>query len=160
MLAEALVAARHERAQLARGGVEPTGDVYRLMRVAYPGAFAAMLVECWWRGGQAGAGLGAGVAVFGLAKALKWWAIATLGPAWTFRVIVVPGDALVARGPYRFLRHPNYLAVCGELIGAALMTGAYVAGPLAAGLFGGLMLRRIRVEARALAGGIDRGRTS
>ena len=53
------------------------------------------------------------------------------GACWTFRVIVVPGTTLVASGPYRFMRHPNYVAVVGELVGVALMTGARVTGPLA-----------------------------
>jgi len=156
MLIEAIVAARHERAQRARGGVEPLHDVFRVMRVAYPAAFGVMIAEGVIRGGPVPAVFAAGVAVFVLAKALKWWAIAALGAAWTFRVIVVPGDALVARGPYRALRHPNYLAVCGELIGAACMTGAALAGPIATGLFCALMLRRIRVEEHAL----DTSRTS
>ena len=47
--------------------------------------------------------------LFILAKALKWWAILSLGRSWTFRVIVVPGDAPVASGPYAWLRHPNYV---------------------------------------------------
>ena len=62
--------------------------------------------------------LAAGLAVFFVGtKALKWWAILTLGPSWTFRVIVVPGAPLIASGPYRFVRHPNYVGVVGELIG-------------------------------------------
>ena len=54
------------------------------------------------------------------AKALKWWAILTLGRFWTFRVIVVPGATLVAGGPYRWLRHPNYVGVIGELVGVGV----------------------------------------
>jgi protein-S-isoprenylcysteine O-methyltransferase Ste14 len=66
-------------------------------------------------------------------------------------VIVVPGARLVSAGPYRYVRHPNYIAVFGELLGAALMTGAAVAGPLAVASFAFLIGRRIRVETRALA---------
>ncbi|HZT75210.1 MAG TPA: isoprenylcysteine carboxylmethyltransferase family protein [Vicinamibacterales bacterium] len=150
MIAEALVAARHERAQLARGGVEPDADVYRAMRIIYPGAFALMLVELAWRGGPATFVIAAGALLFVFAKALKYWAIATLGPAWTFRVIVVPGAPLTHTGPYRFLRHPNYVAVAGELVGAALMTGSWVAGPAAVLIFGVLLNKRIAVEERAL----------
>jgi methyltransferase len=148
MLAEAWLAARNERQQRARGGIEPPGDVYRLMRVAYPAAFAAMIAEgawdpshAWWF---------AGLAVFAAAKALKWWAVAALGSAWTFRVIVRPGTTLVTRGPYRLLRHPNYVAVVGELVGVALMSGARVSGFLMTVIFCNLMLRRIAVEDRAL----------
>jgi methyltransferase len=148
MLIEARRAATHERAQRARGGIEPAGDVYAVMRFAYPLSFAVMLVE--------GAATGAlpaftlGLALFAAAKALKWWAILALGPFWTFRVLVLPGASLVATGPYRFIRHPNYVAVAGELVGAVLMTGARVAGPIATLAFCALMLRRIQVENRAL----------
>jgi methyltransferase len=84
------------------------------------------------------------------AKALKWWAILTLGPAWTFRVITVAGEALVAGGPYRLFRHPNYVGVFGELAGVTLMSGALVAGPVATLGFGALILKRIGIEERAL----------
>ncbi len=148
MLIEASVAARNERGQRARGGVEPSGDVYRIMRVAYPVAFAAMIAEGAWAPSHAWWSMG--LAVFAVAKALKWWAIAALGPAWTFRVIVRPGVPLVAGGPYRFLRHPNYVAVAAELVGVALMSGARLSGLPMTLMFCGLMLKRIAVEDRAL----------
>src|SRR5580765_5139735 len=119
MLIEARRASRNERAQRARGGIEPPGDVYRWMQVVYPGAFLAMFVEGAVRGGPAPGLFLVGAIVLAAAKALKWWAILSLGPFWTFRVIVVPGASLVARGPYRFVRHPNYVGVLGELVGAA-----------------------------------------
>ena len=62
----------------------------------------------------------------------------------------VPGDTRVTSGPYRVARHPNYLAVIGELLGVALTTDARVSGPLGILLFGALMLRRMTVEDRAL----------
>ena len=151
MLVEAARAGRNERAQRARGGVEPDGDVYALMRVLYPAAFAAMIAEGVLGGTPPARELfAAGLVVFVIAKALKWWAIVSLGPLWTFRVIVLPGTALVSRGPYRFLSHPNYVGVVGELVGVALMTRAVVAGPIAIVAFGALLLKRISVEARAL----------
>jgi methyltransferase len=156
MLIEARVAATNERAQRARGGIEPRDDVYAIMRVAYPAAFLAMIVEgaFWPDHGY----VPAGAAVFFIAKCLKSWAIVSLGDAWTFRVIVRPGVPLVASGPYRWLRHPNYVAVAGELAGVALMSGARVAGPLGTLFFAVLMLRRISVEERALeaAGAAER----
>ena len=107
MLVEARRARLNERIQRGRGGVEPDGDVYRLMLAAYPGCFLAILIEGAWRGAPAFGVQLAGAVVFAAAKVLKWWAIRVLGPAWTFRVIVVPGLPLVASGPYRYLRHPN-----------------------------------------------------
>jgi methyltransferase len=147
---EAQRAAANERRQLARGGIEPPGDVYAIMRVAYPAAFAVMLLEGWLRGSLPGWAVWIGAACFAAGKAIKWWAIVTLGPAWTFRVVVVPGAPLVRRGPYRFLRHPNYVGVVLELVGVAFAAHAAVSGPLATVLFGMLLKRRIRVEERAL----------
>jgi len=159
MALEARRAGRNERIQRQHGGIEPAADVYRIMRVTYPGAFAAMLLEAALRRELSPRTLVAGAVVFVFAKALKWWAVATLGRFWTFRVIVVPRATLVNRGPYRFLRHPNYVAVIGELLGVALLTGAIVTGPLAVLGFGSLILRRIGVEERALAGSLRAGRS-
>ena len=149
MLVEARVASVNERGQRALGGIEPPGDVYRIMSVAYPAIFLVMIAEGAWRPGYEQLTIGA--VIFVAAKLLKWWAILTLGPAWTFRVIVRPGAPLVAAGPYRWLRHPNYVGVAGELAGVALMSGARVAGPVGTAVFVVLMLRRIRVEERALS---------
>ena len=150
MLLEARRAGRHERQQLARGGIEPPGDVYALMRVAYPAAFLLMIGEGFWRGAPSSAWIAAGAAVFVAAKALKWWAIMALGPSWTFRVIVVPGDRLVRTGPYRYVAHPNYVAVIGELMGVALLTGARGTAPFAIAGFGLLIAMRVAIERRAL----------
>lgn len=150
LLVEAVRASANERAQRARGGHEPPGDVYRIMRIVYPGAFLAMFAEGAWRGAAPREAVAAGVLVFLAAKLLKWWAILSLGRFWTFRVIVVPGADLVATGPYRWLRHPNYVGVMGELAGVALVTGAVVSGVAGFVMFGGLVLERISLEERAL----------
>jgi methyltransferase len=151
MIAEAGRASRNEARQRSLGGIEPAGDVYQVMRLAYPAAFVVMIAEGLWRGASAADSTWvAGAVVFALAKALKWWAIASLGSAWTFRVIVVPGMARVASGPYRFVAHPNYVAVVGELAGVALLTGARISGPLVTLAFGLLMVKRVAIERRAL----------
>jgi methyltransferase len=150
MLVEARRASANERAQRARGGIEPAGDAYAAMRIAYPGAFLAMIIEGAMRGAPRPTVVIAGAVLFLAAKGLKWWAILSLGPFWTFRVIVVPGARLVAAGPYRWLRHPNYVGVIGELAGAALMTGAPLTGLAGIATFSWLLVRRIAVEERAL----------
>jgi methyltransferase len=150
MLFEAHRSSRNERALRAMGAHEPEGDVYALMQVAYPASFLAMIAESWVRGTLPDAIFAAGVAVFVTAKVLKYWAIATLGWRWTFRVLVPPRSSRILAGPYRLLRHPNYVAVIGELGGMALMAHAVVTGPLAMAGFGWLMWRRVRVEERAL----------
>jgi methyltransferase len=153
MLIEARRAASNEIAQRERGGIEAQGDVYNAMRVVYPVAFLLMIAEGALRGSASIAVATSGLVLFAAAKTLKWWAILTLGEFWTFRVIVVPRAPLVTNGPYHLIRHPNYVAVFGELLSVALMTGARLTGPIAVVGFGLLILRRIGVEEKALRSG-------
>ena len=150
MLGEAIVSRRHERTLRRQGAVEPPGDVFATMQWAYPGAFTLMAAEGIVAGPPPTVIAGAGVILMAVSKALKWWAMTSLGVRWTFRVLIVPGAPLIARGPYAIWRHPNYIAVVGEFLAMALMTNARVAGPVTTLLFGWLMWRRIRVEDRAL----------
>jgi methyltransferase len=150
LLLETIRASRNERRQRAAGGIEPAHDVYHWMQLAYPGGFAAMLAEGVFRWPVAGEIWWIGAVLFAGGKAIKWWAILTLGQAWTFRVIVVPGGTLVRSGPYRWLAHPNYVGVVGELAGVAFLSGARVTGPIACLLFGVLLWRRIALESRWL----------
>jgi len=150
MLGELKVSMRHERLLRARGAVAPPDAVYSTMRWAYPAVFVAMAVEGMVFGPASRRVLMTGIAVFAIAKVIKLWAITTLGERWTYKVLVLPGVPLVTGGPYRFVRHPNYVGVVGELVGMALITGARVTGPLALVFFSWLLLRRIQAEDRAL----------
>lgn len=150
MIVEARRSAANERALRAAGATEPAGDVYQAMQIAYPACFAAMIAEAWLRGAEPAATTAAGAVIVAAGKAIKYWAIAALGPLWSFRVLVPPSRVLVTRGPYRWLRHPNYIGLAGELIGFALLAGAPWTGTLSAVGFGALVLARIRVEERAL----------
>lgn len=150
MLLETYHSRRNERALRARGAREPHDDVYRWMQIAYPGSFILMGVEGMLRGGPPGGQLVAGAILFGAAKALKYWAIASLGHYWSFRVLVLPGASLVTTGPYRWCRHPNYIGVMGELLGAAVLLHAPIAGVGGLLGFGLLLRRRIAVEEQAL----------
>lgn len=165
MLAEAGVSRRHEARLRARGAVTPPGDVYRALAVVYPAAFLLMGLEGGWRAFVAERGarewlappaaaapswLAAGVLMFVASKGLKYWAMRSLGERWTFRVFVVPGLPLVSTGPYRYVAHPNYIAVIGELLGTAMMVGARVLGPLMLAAFGLVLWARVRFENRVL----------
>lgn len=141
--------ASNDRGLRAAGAVEPPGDVYRLMAVSYPGAFAVMTGEALLAGTSWTA---AGLAVLILAKVLKYWAIGTLGRRWSFRVLVPPQSTRVTGGPYRWVSHPNYVAVAGELVGYGLLLQTWRTGPLVTLWFIWLMWRRIRVEEAALTG--------
>jgi methyltransferase len=150
LLLETWQSRRHEVRLRSRGAFEPPEDVYQAMQVVYPGMFLAMAAEGVLRDAPVSWVTVTGIAIFLVSKALKWWVIVSLGELWSFRVLVVPGVALVTTGPYRFARHPNYVALALEVIGAALMWNALWTGPLAAVAFGELVRRRILVEERAL----------
>jgi methyltransferase len=150
MLIETAISRSNEARLRARGALEPADDVYPWMLITYPAGFLGMIVESAWRDQPWGVVATTGVAIFALGKGLKYWAMAVLGPLWSFKVLVVPGVPLVKTGPYRWLRHPNYAGIVGELVGAALMAGSPIAGVIAFVTFGGIMLARIRVEERAL----------
>ena len=150
MIGEAVLSAYNERMLRRRGAVEPPGDVFATMRWAYPACFVAMAIEGAMAGPASRDALAAGLAIFGFAKALKMWAISTLGVRWTFRVLVLPGTPLITRGPYAWMRHPNYVAVLGEIAGVALIVWAPLTGVLSLAGFGVLLYRRIAVEDRAL----------
>lgn len=150
LLIEFIVSTGNERRLRARGAIEPADDVWRIMSTAYPAAFMAMAVESWSHGGPSRSWFLAGAGIWTLAKLLKGWAILSLGERWSFRVLVLPGEPLVTRGPYRWMRHPNYVAVAGELIGAAVMLAAPYTGVVFTALFVEIMRRRVQVEERAL----------
>lgn len=150
MIGEALLSARNERRLRQQGAVEPPDDVFAAMQATYPTSFAAMVAEHWIRQPSVDGITVAGAVVFGAAKALKYWAIVSLGPRWSFRVLVPLRSELVTTGPYRIMRHPNYLGVLGELAGMALLAHAPVSGVAALLVFAALLRARIRVEERAL----------
>lgn len=150
MLVELRVSLAHERELFRAGAIEAPDPVYSTMRWAYPGTFVAMAIEGLVTAMPPGFLTIAGAAVLIAGKALKVWAIASLGTRWTYRVLVIPSAPLVTRGPYRFLRHPNYVGVVGELVGMALLVQAPVTGVLSVIGFGYLLNLRIRTEEQAL----------
>jgi methyltransferase len=150
MMAELMRSRRNERVLRRRGAVEAKGDVYRMMAFAYPGMFVAMAVEGARFGPSPDAILLGGFVVFVAAKLLKLWAIAALGSRWSYRVLVLPGIPLITSGPYAHLRHPNYVAVFGEIAGFAMMVDARMTGALSVILFAVLVRRRIAIEEHAL----------
>ncbi|QTE27878.1 isoprenylcysteine carboxyl methyltransferase family protein [Pengzhenrongella sicca] len=153
-LAELVVARRNARWAFAHGGIESGRSHYPPMVALHAGLLAACVLEVHAAGRPFLPALGWAALVAALAsQGLRWWCIATLGPRWNTRVIVVPGLALVDRGPYRWLRHPNYVAVVVEGIALPLVHTAWVTALAFTALNAVLLLRyRIPAEERALAG--------
>jgi methyltransferase len=89
-------------------------------------------------------------ALFVVLQMARYWVLATLGHRWTIRIIVVPGERLVAQGPYRFLRHPNYAVVIGEIAVVPLALGLPLYALVFSALNAGMLAIRITAENAAL----------
>jgi methyltransferase len=150
MLGEAVLSSVHARALVARGAREADDPVLGIMQWAYPASFVAMAVEGALTGPSPATWLVSGLALFGTSKALKIWTMTTLGVRWTFRILVLPDAPPVRHGPYAVLRHPNYVAILGEMAGVALIVWAPVTGVITLIGYGALLRRKMAVEDRAL----------
>ena len=146
--------ARWNTARLrAAGGVEFGASHYPLMV-----ALHAFWLLGLWTFGHTRSVDSIWLAVFIVLQAGRLWVIASLGRRWTTRVIVLPGAAPVARGPYRWLRHPNYAVVVLEIAVVPLALGLRLFALMFSAANGALLIYRIRVENRALAWAADEPR--
>ncbi len=151
-LVELVVSRRNERRSRALGAVEHGRGHYPVMVALH----LALLVGCAVEPTLRGAGPPAWVGLSGLAlvlgaQLLRWWCITSLGDRWCTRVLVVPGLALVQAGPYRWLRHPNYVAVVVEGAALPLACGAWATALVFSAANAALLAVRIRCEDQALS---------
>ena len=145
-LAELGFARRNHRALLARGAVEVGRGHYPAMVALHAGWLLALPATIDPR---TAASLPL-LAVFVLLQCGRIWVMATLGSRWTTRIVVLPGAEPIRGGPYRYVRHPNYLIVCGELAVVPLMFGAWILAATASVLNLLVLRARLQVENRAL----------
>lgn len=151
-LAELIVSQRNAAWSFARGGHETGQGHYPAMVALHTGFLVAMLVEALVRRPEVPSALAwSMLALVAVAQALRWWCIATLGPQWNTRVIVVPDLAPVRTGPYRFLAHPNSVAVVVEGIALPLIHACWITAAGFTILNAALLRVRLRVENDALA---------
>jgi methyltransferase len=151
-LAELVVATRNARWAFAHGGVESGRGHYPVMAAMHAAFLVACIAEVAvadrpflpWLGWPM-------LALVVASQALRWWCVATLGHQWNTRVIVVPGLPLVSAGPYRWLRHPNYVAVVVEVVALPLVHTAWVTALVFTLANAAVLAVRIPVEERALA---------
>jgi methyltransferase len=151
-VAELVVSQRHLRWARERGALEAGQGHYPAMVMLHVALLLGCLVEVDALGRPFEAWVGwPMLVVVAAAQALRWWCIRTLGPQWNTRVVVVPGLPLVRRGPYRWLRHPNYVAVAAEGLALPLVHGAWLTAVAFTTLNAGLLAVRIRCENSVLA---------
>lgn len=143
--AELVLARRNTRRLLARGAVEHGAGHYPLI-VALHAAW--LLAICLW--GASRPVSPGWLAAFALLQLGRFWVLASLGPRWTTRIIVLP-QPLVARGPFRWLRHPNYTVVVAEIAVAPMVLGLVWVAVVFSVLNALVLWVRIRAENAALA---------
>jgi methyltransferase len=154
-VAELVVSQRNAAASLAGGGAESGRGHFPTMVALHTALIAGCLVEPIAAHRTFIPALGwPMIALVVAANALRWWCIATLGPRWSARVIVLPGVPLVRTGPYRWFSHPNYVAVIVEGIALPLAGSAWITAATFTVLNAALLTVRVRCETQALAAAV------
>jgi methyltransferase len=146
-LGELVLASLNTKRLLARGAVETGSEHYPLI----VGLHAAWVAGLWALAWDLPVRLPWLIAYLAL-LALRVWTLASLGERWTTRIITLPGEPLVRRGPYRYLPHPNYLVVVGEIAVLPLVFGLWAYAAVFSVLNASILWVRIRAEERALRG--------
>ena len=149
-LVELVVSKRNMAWARSRGGREYGFGHYPFMVFLHSGLLVACVVEASHRSFIPALGWPM-LALVLLAQALRWWCITTLGPRWNTRIVVVPGLPLVDRGPYRWTRHPNYVAVVLEGMALPLVHTAWITAVVFTVVNAGLLRIRIAAENAAMA---------
>lgn len=150
-LVEMRISRRRQRALQARGAQRQAEPGFRGMVLLHTGVLVACAVEVLLRRRPFVPAVGfPALALFALANALRWWVIATLGPHWNVQVVRSTALGVVSGGPYRWVRHPNYLAVFVELLALPLVHGAWLTAAVGAALHVVVLRRRLAVEEAVL----------
>ncbi len=150
-LVEMVVSKRNAAWALERGGIERGRGHFGFMVVLHTAFLFGCVAEVWLLERPFIPALGLGMLALALAcQGLRWWVITTLGPRWNTRVIVVPGLSRIEDGPFKYLRHPNYLAVVLEGIALPMIHTAWWTAIIFTVLNAGLLWVRIRCEEEAL----------
>jgi methyltransferase len=148
-LGELVLARRNTASLKAHGAIEFDAQHYPLIVLVH----AAWLLTLWVFGRDQNVNLWL-LAAFFLLQAVRLWILATLGRRWTTRIIIIPGEPLIASGPYRYFSHPNYAVVVAEI--AVLPLALHL--PMVAAMFtllnAAVLVVRLRAETRALSAGV------
>ncbi|MFL5333441.1 MAG: isoprenylcysteine carboxyl methyltransferase family protein [Geminicoccaceae bacterium] len=139
------IATSNTKRLLASGGQEVAAGHYPLIVALH----SAWLAALWWLAPGRPVSIPL-LALFGLVELARIWVLQTLGKRWTTRIIVVPDEALVKRGPYRFVDHPNYIVVITEIALLPLIFGLWQVALVFSALNAAVLAIRIREENRAL----------
>lgn len=150
-LVELVLTRRNMRHQLERGGVEYGAGHYPVMVLLHTALLTGCLAETWFLDRPFIPGLGFPmIGMLILSQAVRYWVVITLGRRWTTRVIVVRGDKRIETGPYRFLNHPNYVAVVVEGIALPLIHSNWITAVVFTAANALLLTTRVTIENKAI----------
>ena len=144
------VAKRNEQIVRKEGAVEYDREGYKYIVLLHAGFFISLLAENILLNGHLNSYSNILFGVFIFTQLLRYWAITSLGKYWNTRILVVPGLNLVKKGPYKFLRHPNYIAVIIEIAVIPLIFSCYITAIVFSVLNLVTLRRRIAIEEKAL----------
>lgn len=150
-LAELRISRRNERSLVARGANMPSDPSFRWMVILHIGVLVGAGVEVWQLQRPLVPVLAATMGVLFLAaNGMRWWVIHTLGGHWSVEVVDAGKLGVVNEGPYRFIRHPNYVAVFVEMFALPLIHTAWLTAAVSAPLHWLVLRARLRIEDRTL----------
>lgn len=147
-LGELVIAKRNTARLMAAGAVEHGADHYAVIVLLHTTWIAAIAALGWDEAIRPG-----WLAAFAVLQVLRVWVLVTLGPRWTTRIVTVPGETLVAKGPFRWIPHPNYAVVVAEVVVAPMVLGLWPVA-LAWGLMNAALLAFVRIPAEERALGL------
>ena len=154
-LIELLVARRNEQWMKSQGAIEAGASHYRYMVAMHVCFFVSLIAEVFYFDLSPPPLWPVWLCIFLLAQVMRIWCLASLGKYWNTKIIVLPGANVVRRGPYKFIRHPNYVIVATELIVLPLLFNAYFTAILFTLLNIWMMTVRIPEEEEALKNETD-----
>lgn len=150
-ISELMLAKRNERTVRGEGAVEYDAGGYRIIVLMHTAFLVSFTAEYFLLGRSLSPYWLPLVCVFVAAQLLRYWAIRSLGKFWNTRILIVPGERLVTKGPYKYLRHPNYVSVVIEIAVIPLIFSCYITAAVFTALNLLALRRRIRIEESALS---------
>lgn len=149
-LAELFIAKRNETKMIQKGAVEIDRAGYKYIVLMHSAFFISLLAEKNISGRQISQYWIVFLTLFILAQLLRYWVIVSLGEYWNTRIIILKGSSLIKKGPYRFLKHPNYIAVITEIAVISLLFSCYITSIIFTILNIFVLKRRIKTEEESL----------
>lgn len=148
--AELALAKRNEKILKSQGAIEFDKNGYRVIVVMHVVFFISLISEKVFLDRTLNRYWIFFISIFAVAQIVRYWAIRSLGAHWNTKVLAIPGKKLVTRGPYKYIRHPNYVAVITEIAVIPLIFSCYITATVFSLLNLILLRRRIKIEEDAL----------